>query len=329
MDFKYHISEIQTSIRSGLYTNEASISRGIVMRIFQAVNWPIFDTSIVRPEFPLGTLFVDYALCHPRNKPAIIVEVKDIGKLEGADTKLFEYAFNAGTTMAILTDGEEWHFYLPAARGSIQERRFYKLDLLETDIEEIDTQFKRYLSYENVCTGKSEKEARADYDSQSIQRDIETNLPIAWRKILEEQDSILIDLISEKIADLCGYYPEPDVVSVFIQKQIQTPFVTPLSEVQIPVSHMRNGSLSQIGYVLKGQRYSARSGKQVLVEVIKLLAKSDSNFLFVLRRANMEGAEDILHKHKMIFTLVDQIYLIFQKKYIQVGGWAQIIISKT
>jgi len=287
MDFKDHISEIQKSIRAGLYTNEASVSRGVVMRIFQALNWPIFDTSIVRPEYPLESLFVDYALCHPPNKPAIILEVKDIGKLEGADTKLFEYAFHAGATMAILTDGQQWHFYLPSARGSIQERRFYKLDLLERDIDEIISCFNRYLGYDQVCSGKAEKEARADYDSQSILRDIESNLPVAWRKILEEQDSILIDLISEKVADLCGYKPEPDTVSLFLQKQLRPTFVepTPIPRVA-PKPSTRPEPLSQIGFILRGKQYIARSAKEVLVEVMKNLAQSDPNFLnrFVSRK---------------------------------------------
>ena len=280
MNLKDHILEIRKSIRSGLYTNEASVSRGIVMRILQSLNWPVFDTSIVHPEYPLQRLFVDYALCHPPNKPAIIVEVKDIGKLEGADTKLFEYAFHAGATMAILTDGQEWHFYLPAARGSIQERRFYKLDLIERDSEEVLAQFNRYLEYENVCTGKAEKEARSDYENLSIQRGIENNLPIAWHKILEEKDSILIDLISEKVADLCGYKPEPDVVSAFIQKQVQAPFGISSPEIHKPRSLQKNDvSLTQIGFAIEGKRNNARNAKEVLVEVIKLLAKRDVNFL--------------------------------------------------
>ena len=82
MNLKDSISEIQKALRSGLYPNEASVSRGIVMRIFQDLHWPIFDTSIVHPEFPLQALFVDYALCQPPNKPVVIVEVKNVGKLE-------------------------------------------------------------------------------------------------------------------------------------------------------------------------------------------------------------------------------------------------------
>ena len=278
MDFEDHIKEIQASIRAGLYTNEASISRGVVMRVFQALNWPIFDTSIVCPEYSLESLFVDYALCYSPNKPTVIVEVKGIGKLEGADSKLFEYAFRAGATMAILTDGQEWHFYLPSARGNIQERRFYKLDLLERDTKEITLRFNRYLGYDQVRSGKAEKEAKADHDSQSLQRDIQANLPVAWRKIIEERDSILIDLISEKVADLCGRTPEPDIVSSFLERQSRS--ASGESAPVPPVGLKLNPRPEYcIGFSFKDTLYKARSAKEVLVETLKLLAKSDPDFL--------------------------------------------------
>src|SRR3972149_836128 len=105
MDLQEHIIDIQKAIRAGQFSNEAAVSRGVVMRILQALNWPIFDTNVVWPEYPLETLKVDYALCHPPSKPTVIIEVKNIGNLEGADSKLFEYAFRAGVPMAILTDG--------------------------------------------------------------------------------------------------------------------------------------------------------------------------------------------------------------------------------
>ncbi len=39
--------------------------------------------------------------------------------------------------MAILCDGREWSFYLPGEHGSYEDRRVYKLDLLERKLEEI------------------------------------------------------------------------------------------------------------------------------------------------------------------------------------------------
>ena len=283
MDLSEHITEIQRAIRAGQYSNEAAVSRGIVMRLLQALNWPIFDTNIVWPEYRLETIIVDYALCHPPAKPTVIIEVKNIGNLEGADSKLFEYAFRAGVPMAILTDGQEWHFYFPAGKGSILERRFYKLDILKREPDEIINRFDRYLAYEKIRNGEALKIARAEHDSTSIAREVKTNIPIAWKKIIEEQDSILIDLISEKVADLCGYKPEPDLVSSFLLEQLTThsqlPSDIPHTGQQRIIHPQRTGHTGQIGYTLHGKTTPSRNAVEVLVHVLDELSKRDASFI--------------------------------------------------
>ncbi len=279
MDLTEHITEIQRAIRAGQFSNEAAVSRGIVMRVLQALNWPIFDTNIVWPEYRLESIIVDYALCHPPSKPTVIIEVKNIGNLEGADSKLFEYAFRAGVPMAILTDGQEWHFYLPAGKGSILERRFYKLDILKRDLDEIVNRFDRYLTYEKIRNGEALKSARTEHDSASIVREVKTNIPIAWKKIIEEQDSILIDLISEKVADLCGYKPQPDLVSAFLLEQLTMPpepsEIPPIR----PQKILPPQRTSQTGYTLQGKTTHLRSAVDILVNVLDDLSKRDASFI--------------------------------------------------
>jgi len=280
MELNEHIIEIKRAIQAGHFANEAAVSRGIVMRLLQALNWPIFDTNIVWPEYSLESLRVDYALCHPPSKPTIILEVKNIGNLEGADSKLFEYAFRAGVPMAILTDGQEWHFYLPAEKGSILERRFYKIDILQRDLGEIVTRFNCYLAYEKIRNGEALKSARSEHNSASILREVERHLPIAWKKIIEEQDSILIDLVSEKVADICGYKPDPDLVSSFLSKELipspQQVTDIPLTPYQRESHHSKN---SRIGYTLHGKENHLRCAADVLINVLDELSKRDSSFI--------------------------------------------------
>ncbi len=92
--------------------------------------------------------------------------------------------------MAILTDGQEWSFYLPGEQGRYDERRVYKLDLLGRDIPEAENRLERYLSYSNVCSGAALKAARSDYQNVARVRLIEVNLPKARDALLKEQDSI-------------------------------------------------------------------------------------------------------------------------------------------
>ena len=113
---KESILKIRDGIKSGRFIdeNEASISQGIVLRILNSLSWPTFNTSIVFPEYSFEGGRVDYALCHPANQPIILLEVKRVGKIGGAELQLFQYAFHKGTPIVILTDGLKWKFYLPA-----------------------------------------------------------------------------------------------------------------------------------------------------------------------------------------------------------------------
>lgn len=205
MTLEDHLSDIQSKLKNNQYPNEQSISQGIVLRILQAIDWPMYDTQLVIPEYSIKGRRVDFALCHHMNKPVIFIEVKQPGKILGADKQLFEYAFHAGIPFAIVTDGKEWHFYLPAEIGSYEERRVYKLDLLEREVQESSYRFIRYLSFANVTNGNALDKARKDYKNVSKKRQTKANIPVAWEKLLEEKDEMLIEVISEKVESICGY----------------------------------------------------------------------------------------------------------------------------
>jgi predicted type IV restriction endonuclease len=117
MSLSDEIDDIRAGIKAGRYGSEAAVSQGIVLRLLQALGWSTFDTHAVCPEFSLGGRRVDYALCHPTDKPVAFIEVKQIGQSGGAERQLFEYAFHVGVPLAILTDGQEWNFFLPGEQG--------------------------------------------------------------------------------------------------------------------------------------------------------------------------------------------------------------------
>ncbi len=338
MGIKNQLNEIQLAIRAGQFANEASVSRGVVMRLLQALGWPVFETNIVWPEYPLESRFVDYALCHPARRPAVIIEVKAVGKLGGGDTQLFEYAFRAGVPMAILTDGQEWHFYLPSGQGTITERRFYKLDILERDLEEASARLVKYLEYDRIRNGEATKAARAEHDKSAIQRTINDNLPVAWYKLIEEQDSLLIDLISEKVSDLCGYQPEPDMVADFLVKQSRTsaqhfqqPVVTPTRFVAPTSSRSRSIATSSnrnIGYTLHGVTVNARSAAEVLVKVLDELSRKDPNFLtrFASRKHGRRRRYVAERREELYPERPDLIEL---SKQLSTGWWVGTNYSKS
>ena len=207
MSLEEHIPDIQSKLRNNEYPNEQSISQGIVLRLFSALQWPVYDTQSVIPEYSIQGRRVDFALCVPKNKPVIFIEVKQPGNTLGADKQLFEYAFHKGVPFAIVTDGKEWHFYLPAEVGNYNERRVYKLDLLERDKQESAYRLERYLLFNNVVNGNALENAREDYKNVSKERQAKANIPIAWEKLLEEKDELLMDVVSEKVESICGFKP--------------------------------------------------------------------------------------------------------------------------
>ncbi|MEK7404317.1 MAG: hypothetical protein AAB225_04345 [Acidobacteriota bacterium] len=80
---KEHIEDIRSGIKAGRFTNEAAVRQGVVLRLLQALWWPTYDTQVVAPEYSVEGRRVDFALCHPPGKPAVFIEVKQVGQSDG------------------------------------------------------------------------------------------------------------------------------------------------------------------------------------------------------------------------------------------------------
>ena len=281
------VRDIQSRLKTGQFANEASVSQGAVLPILQALEWPIFDAQVVCPEYTLGNRRVDFALCHQARKPEVFIEVKQVGQSEGADKQLFEYAFHTGVPLAILTTGQEWHFYLPAGQGSYQERRVYWLDLLEREPEECAARLIRYLSSERVAAGDSLAAAQEDYQGLARRREIDEALPIAWQRLIDEQDELLIEIIAEKVEEICGYKPDPDTVAPFLEQQTRAN--SPLPKVRPPAQKPPSAPVgpapepaaggTRMGFVLDGQEFQERNAKAVLINVLESLSSRDAGFI--------------------------------------------------
>lgn len=298
MTLTKHIEDVRAGIKAGRYGNEAAVSQGIVLRLLQALGWPTYDTQVVWPEFSLSGRRVDYALCHPANKPAAFIEVKQIGQSDGAERQLFEYAFHVGVPLAILTDGQEWNFFLPAEQGDYTERRVYKLDMVERDISESVSRLERYLSYAQVSSGAAIAAAREDYKNVSRSRQMLSTLPEAWSKLVAEEDELLLELLADKVESLCGFKPDVDTVARFLRENVslrgnqqaaaaQGPRATtssPPAPAPAPAAKPIVGSTtiarpSAVGYTFDGRFVPCRNGREVLVAVFEALATRDSTFL--------------------------------------------------
>ncbi len=298
MSLQQHIEDVRDGIRAGRYGNEAAVSQGIVLRLLQALEWPTYNTQVVCPEYSLAGRRVDFALCHPPNKAAAFIEVKQIGQSDGAERQLFEYAFHQGVPLAILTDGQEWNFFRPAEQGDYSERRVYKLDLLERDLLECSARLHRYLGYAQVTSGAAIAAAREDYRNASRTRQMLATLPEAWSKLVTDEDDLLLELVADKVESICGFKPDVDTVAKFLRENVglhrQVPSTGPSAR-SAPVQRVTPTSVStagqtpatpaspitpgSTGFTLRGRWVACRNGREVLVAVFEALADKDPTFL--------------------------------------------------
>jgi len=116
-------------------------------------------------------------------------------------------------------------------------------------------------------------------------------LPKAWSALLKEQDSLLLDLLAEKVEDLCGYKPDVDVCSQFLERQGQaSQYVTNSIPVKsAPIIQQKNFTsgngisrtriVDNFKFIFKGEEIAAGSAREVMTTIFQLLAKEDGGFL--------------------------------------------------
>ena len=216
------ILDIQEKIRINYYRNEQAISSGIVLRVLGNLQWDIYDTIIVNREYQINSLRVDYALMPDKKTPQVFIEVKNMGNLQGADEQLFNYAFHKGVPMAITTDGRIWNFYLPTESGDYNERRVCQLNFLQDNVDEIIYWLKRYLTFNEALSSQNIKNARQDYHKLQQEKKAQDSISIAWSELLQKKDEILLEIIMEKVQNLCDNSPKEEHVWQYISSLSET-----------------------------------------------------------------------------------------------------------
>lgn len=219
MTIEEDIDNIRDRLKKGSFKSETAVRQGIVNRLLRSLAWPTEDTEVVYPEYPVGGGKVDYALCHPSNKPRVFIEAKQVGNIEGAEEQLFGYDSRIRVSIAVLTDGQIWRFFHPTGEGTWKQRKVYDLDLITGNSNEMAECFNRYLHYEAIRSGNALEAIRGDYDNLVKQRKIEEGLPEAWHTLLHESDQRLTQVIAEMTENLCGHRPSTEQVIAFLRME--------------------------------------------------------------------------------------------------------------
>lgn len=261
------------------------MSSGVVLPILDALGWPAFDPSIVAPEYGVGKRRVDFALL-TNGTPAVFLEVKQPGLINGADRQLFEYAFHEGVPIAILTDGATWHVYLPAMQGSYDERRVYLLDLVDRDSEESAERLQRYLAREAVESGEAFDLARRDYQRAKQRKDAAQAIPQAWANLIAEPADLLSILASE-VERVSGFEADSRDLRSFLRGLRPLDGSLPKGKPSAPQPARRTenpspssaSTLPGVGFEIDGAFVACTRGREVIEGVFKALHARDETFL--------------------------------------------------
>lgn len=225
MDLLEFIKSIKRNQDLHIY-DEASTKQAVVLPILSKLDWDIFNRNEVYPEYSTEGKRVDYSL-RLMNSNKVFIEVKRIGTdLENHTRQLLNYSFQEGVSLAILTNGITWWFYLPLNELNWEQRKFLTIELSEQEAEEIAKRFNEFLSKENINSGQSIKSALKIFKSKQRSNKIQETLPKAWNKIISEPDELFVELLSDATEKLCGYKPNEEIINNFIKNHISPKFTT-------------------------------------------------------------------------------------------------------
>lgn len=274
------IDDLKQLIAGRSFRSEAEISRGVVSRVLNELEWPVFDVQVVAPEFKIGTRKVDYALCHPPGRPSVLLEVKDLGKADGRGEKqLFEYCFHQGVPIAVLTDGRTWSFFFPAGQGTYEERRFARIDLIRDDPEDSARTLTDYLRADDVRSGQARKRAQHDYEAARLEREAASTYASVWKKLLSGPESSLLDLFSEKVQQATGVRPDRTGAAEFIRAQAGIAAgARDRSRKRRKEKGRDSIDKGQPSFTFRGQTETFKSAVEVMRAVFTKLASEDPEF---------------------------------------------------
>jgi hypothetical protein len=211
--------------------DEASTKQGWILPLLQMAGWDLWNTEEVTPEFAVGGKRVDYAL-RLNGTVKVFVEIKRPSEdLNAHQEQLLNYAFQQGVRMAILTNGHLWWWYLPLHEGSWAQRRFFTIDVWEKTPAEIAQHFESFLDRRHVETGAAYTHAEHVYQGNQRVQIIEQTLPKTWRKLLDEPDDLLVDLVAEAVERACGLRPDNEQIAAFLVGMIADRSELPMGHV--------------------------------------------------------------------------------------------------
>ena len=216
--------------------DEASVRQVVVLQLLNALEWDQFNYAEVTPEFAVGAGRVDYSL-QIGGQSKVFIEVKRGGEaLSSHQEQLLRYSFDRGVSLAALTNGLEWWFYLPLKEVSWEERRFSSIVITSEDRDDVEAVLLNVLSKGSVASGSAIEYGENLLERRRKDRIVNESLPKAWNSLVAEPDELLVELLVERVERISKIIPDSSLVRSFILDKVaktpDRPLAEPIVQVQ-------------------------------------------------------------------------------------------------
>ncbi|HHP7233253.1 MAG TPA: hypothetical protein ACFCUC_01375 [Desulfobacterales bacterium] len=217
-----YIESVKKNKRIGSL-DEASTKQALVIRVLSLLGWDIFNVEEVKPDHPVKSQRVDYAL-RINKMDKVFIDVKKVGdELAPQQKQLLGCALQEGVKLAVLTNGVLWWFFLAFSEGPTERKRFCSLDLQKQNPRDAALPLVELLARKNVLSGMSLKTAESMHRKRSG-RVLEKAIGDNWSRMLAEPDPRIVELLTDSVEKSCGLRPEKErIVDFLIRHSIKSP----------------------------------------------------------------------------------------------------------
>ena len=261
--------------------SEARICSAVVVPILRGLGWDVENPEEVWEQYPveeIGT--VDYALLIG-NESKVLVEVKRGGEsLDRHQIQIRNYARIGGVSLATLTNGATWRFYLPLQGGSWERTRVGDVVFHDQNAAEITQRLVDLLSRENVSSGNAIQNA----ENLQKRNQILEALPKAWEQLVNNK---IPNLLATRAQELCGHEPSRNEVEQFLSAHLQHIQITPKPTTPVPSLESDpspglspSGSVTgkkPVAFTFNGRRYEVTSWMAMLVRLCEIVYSAHRN----------------------------------------------------
>lgn len=201
--------------------SESQSRKRILEPILRHLDW---DTDAwageVVEEYELENRKVDYCLRIGNINKVFIEAKKPAVNLSGHHRQLIDYSFAGGARIAILTNCEQWLFFLPLSEGPWQQRMFCRCNILSDELDAIVEFLTTFLSREKIVSGHAVDAAENSLRGRQRETFVNHSFPAVWKKLVFSKDERFIGFFSDIVEHDWGQRPQRSDVEVFLDDKI-------------------------------------------------------------------------------------------------------------